>query len=111
MCWSTMANAEDHTPWGLVDSVVEGTLGTLRNTRDGHLLLARPDGTTTKIEAPMSGDPPRLDSYVGTQRHFLERMLDGQPFITDIVDNRVAMQIVFAGYDSARTRSVIPLHA
>lgn len=108
MCWSTVPNPQDHTKWGLVDSVVEGTRGALRNTRDGHLLLTRPNGTESIITVPMTDDP-RLESYVATQRHFLQRLIDGKPFVTDIVDNRQAMRVIFAGYESAERHTVVRL--
>lgn len=107
LCWATAGHPDDRPAWGLNETVLEGTGGTIRTTRDGDLLLQHPDGSSDLLAVGCSADP-RLDSYARTQEHFLECLATGAPFATDIEDNRRAMAILFAGYRSAATGRVEP---
>lgn len=108
LCWSTSPHPDDRQEWGLCESVVEGTEGTLRTRRDGRLQLERPDCSTQTIHVDV-GEDPRQQSYTAAQAHFLECLANDTPFATSLADNRRAMSIVFAGYASAKAGRVIDL--
>lgn len=108
LCWSTQVHPDARLEWGLQETVVEGTLGTLRVAAGGQLELALPDGSTRQLSVELTADP-RLESYEQTQRHFIGRLRDGGPFATGFEDNRQAMRIIAAGYLSAERNAVIDL--
>jgi predicted dehydrogenase len=99
---------EDSLAWGLQQTLVEGSKGTLRIRGDGQIERNLPDGSTDIYPVKLDEDP-RVQAYASTQRHFLDCLHSGEPFLTDICDNRRAMAIVHAGYESARKRQVIVL--
>lgn len=106
LCWATRSHPEDRLPWGLYETVLEGTAGTLRTRGDGRLAFFTPGGDEETIDVNVTDDP-RLTSYAAVQAHFLECLESGEPFETSIEDNRKAMAIVYAGYSSARTGQVV----
>jgi predicted dehydrogenase len=108
MCWSTRQNPEDSLTWGLQQTLVEGSKGTLRVDAQGQLERSLPDGTIDHFPVFLEPDP-RVQAYAGVHRHFLECLETGRPFLTDIADNRKAMAIVYAGYESAERQMVIRL--
>ena len=50
------------------------------------------------------------DPWVGLHRHFVDRVRDGGPVITDGAFGRQVMEVILAGYESSRQgrRVVLP---
>lgn len=108
MCWATPSLPTDRPQWGLFESVLEGTSGTLRTLNDARLQLDLPNGSSRILDVPIDSDP-RQYSYTATQSHFIECLQTGRPFATDLEDNRRAMQVIFAGYESATTGQAVSI--
>lgn len=102
VCWASSPEAGDRGAWGLFDTVVEGTKGTLRTTGDGGLRRTDPEGATQEIDVRLETDP-RLQSYRATQRHFLDQLERGERFDTDLADARQTFRVISAGYRSAES--------
>jgi predicted dehydrogenase len=99
LSWATAAR-NTRPEWGLHDTWVEGSRGTLRTTSDGQLELS-PVGESRRV-LPVVIDPdPMVEGYANTQTHFLECLISGQRFATDGPDTLRTMEIIEAGYRSA----------
>jgi predicted dehydrogenase len=92
------------------------TFGEFLVEGDGGSIRLAPDGTLTV--QPL-GQPERRHDYehsrhgfsgdcvLATQRHFVERLLDGGPFETDGADYLTNLRIQEALYESARRRAPV----
>ena len=65
--------------WALNETVVEGSLATLRLLTDGSLELVNPDGRCARkpVDLP-SDDQVYIEGYAATQRHFIHGLLTGE---------------------------------
>jgi predicted dehydrogenase len=109
LSWATAAR-NTRPDWGLHDTWVEGDRGTLRTTIDGQLEYAPVGAPRELLPVPIDADP-MVEGYANTQAHFLECLETGQRFVTDGEDTLRTMQVVFAGYESARTLQAVKLTA
>jgi predicted dehydrogenase len=107
LSWATAARNTRHV-WGLHDTWIESDKGTLRTNIDGQLEWFPVGGQ--KETWPVTIDPdPMVEGYANTQTNFLQGLTTGKPFATDGEDTLRTMNIVFAGYESAKTGKVISL--
>jgi predicted dehydrogenase len=107
LSWCT-AGHHARPEWGLHHTWVEGDKGTLRTRDDGRLEWT-PVGQAAEVwDVPIDPDP-MVEGYANTQAHFLECLESGRRFDTDGEDTRRTMNVVFAGYESARTMAPVAL--
>jgi predicted dehydrogenase len=99
LSWATAARNTRHA-WGLHDTWIEGTKGTLRTTIEGQVEWLPVSGAAELL--PVTIDPhPMVEGYANTQTNFLECLISGQRFATDGEDTLKTMEIIFAAYESA----------
>lgn len=96
--------------WALNETVVEGDAATLKLRPDGSLDVISLDGKTEhrRVALPPE-DRVYVDGYIATQRHFIERLIDGAPHETSASDNLRTMAVVWAAYRSAEEGRTIAL--
>ena len=84
--------------------LIEGNSGSLRLGLDGQLALQRLGGAEEVL--PYHHEPRGFcaDCCYFTQRHFVERLLDGRPFETDGREYLKTLAVQEAVYQSAETR-------
>jgi D-apiose dehydrogenase len=89
--------------------LVEGDAGSLRLYPDGRLTLQPLGGSESEI--PYTHEPRGFcaDCCYFTQRHFVDRMLDGQPFETSGQDYLKTLRVQAAVYNAADTRLPVDL--
>jgi D-apiose dehydrogenase len=89
--------------------LVEGNAGSLRLYPDGRLTVQPLEGSETEI--PYFHEPRGFcaDCCYFTQRHFVDRILDGLPFETSGVDYLRTLRVQEAVYHSAATRLPVDL--
>ena len=94
--------------WALNETVVEGSLATLRLLTDGSLELVNPDGRCARkpVDLP-SDDQVYIEGYAATQRHFIHGLLTGEAHETSARDNLKTMDVVWAAYQSADENRVV----
>jgi len=83
--------------------LVEGSGGSLRLQLDGRLTLKPLGEAERKVEYPHERRGFAGDCCYFTQRHFVDRMLDGRPFETSGEDYLRTMRVQEAVYQSAET--------
>ena len=99
LSWAT-APRNTRPPWGLHDTWIEGSAGTLRTTLDGQLEWFPVGGAKELL--PVAIDPdPMVEGYANTQTNFLECLISGARFATDGPDTLRTMKVIDAGYASA----------
>lgn len=107
LSWVT-ASRNTRPEWGLYDTWLEGDRGTLRTRYDAQLDWIPVTGKPEVLTVPI--DPhPMVEGYANTQAHFLDCLETGRRFATDGEDTLRTMQIVLAGYESARLGQPITL--
>ncbi|WP_422929600.1 Gfo/Idh/MocA family protein [Singulisphaera sp. PoT] len=103
------APAETARPeWALNETVVEGTLGSLRVLADGSLEWHGLQGerSSAPVDLPPA-DQVYLSAYAATQHHFISGLIAGTPHETSALDTLKTMDIVWAAYESADERRTI----
>jgi predicted dehydrogenase len=99
LSWATAAR-NTNPVWGLHDTWIEGSAGTLRTTGDGQLEWFPVGGAKELL--PVAIDPdPMVEGYANTQQNFLECLISGARFATDGPDTLRTMRVIEAGYTSA----------
>jgi predicted dehydrogenase len=109
LSWATAAR-NTRPDWGLHDTWLAGDRGTLRTTMEGQLEWF-PVGQPRELLSVTIDSDPMVEGYANTQDHFLECLQSGARFATDGEDTFRTMQVVFAGYESARTLQAVKLTA
>jgi D-apiose dehydrogenase len=96
--------------WALNETVVEGSLATVRLMTDGSLELVFADGRCERrpVDLPPD-DQVYVDGYVATQRHFIHGLSSGESHETSARDNLKTMDVVWAAYRSAEEGRVVSL--
>jgi predicted dehydrogenase len=87
--------------------LVEGSEGSLRLDLDGRLTLKKLGRPETEIAYAHDRRGFAGDCVYATQRHFIERLLDGQPFETSGEDYLITTAIQEACYQSAERRGPV----
>jgi D-apiose dehydrogenase len=85
--------------------VVEGTEGTIQLSKDGSLQLRTAQGTETWTFT----EDTIPQSFVATQRHFVDCLRQGQAAETSGAESLKTMALVFGAYRSAREGCVVQL--
>jgi predicted dehydrogenase len=107
LSWAT-AGRNARPVWGLHDTWLEGSAGTLRTTSDGQLDWFPVGGTPETLAVTIDPDP-MVEGYANTQTNFLECLASGARFATDGPDTLRTMKVIEAGYASAATGSPVRL--
>ena len=92
--------------------VVEGNAGTIELDpyQDDAVIIATPTGTERHPARPTQTRAEAYqESYLNTQRHFVECLRSGKPAQNEIADNMETLAALFAAYESAATGQVIAL--
>ena len=87
--------------------VIEGTEGSLFVDHDGQVRVAHRGGRDETVSVDTSDAYRR--SWRAAIAHFAECLASNHPFETSGAENLHTLRLVFAAYDSAATRHVIPL--
>lgn len=89
--------------WALNETVIEGNAGALLVQTDGSLLWKGLSGEIRHQPVPRPpGDEVYVAGYLETQKHFIAGLIQSQPHETDGRDTLKTMDVVWAGYKSAR---------
>ncbi len=89
--------------------LVEGSAGSLRLDLDGRITLKPLGGAEVEVEYPQSRHGFAGDCVFATQRHFIDRLLDGGPFETGGEDYLITTAIQEACYQSAERRTPVEI--
>ena len=89
--------------------LVEGSAGSLRLHLDGRIMLKKLGGVETEVEYTRDRRGFAGDCVYATQRHFIDRLLDGQPFETSGEDYLITTAVQEAIYQSAENRFPVNL--
>ena len=89
--------------------LVEGSAGSLRLHLDGRIMLKKLGGVDTEVEYTRDRRGFAGDCVYATQRHFIDRLLDGQPFETSGEDYLITTAVQEAIYQSAENRFPVNL--
>jgi predicted dehydrogenase len=96
--------------WALNETVVEGSLATVRLMTDGSLELVTLDGRCERRPVPLPADDHvYVEGYAATQRHFIHGLRSDEPHETSARDNLKTMDVVWAAYRSADLGRVVSL--
>ena len=87
--------------------LVEGNAGSIRLTADSRLTLQRLGEKEVEISYERADRNFCGDCCFFTQRHFVDRMLDGKPFETSGEEYLKTLAVQEAAYQSAETRSPV----
>jgi predicted dehydrogenase len=87
--------------------LIEGGAGSLRLSLDGRITVMKLGGRETDISYPHNRTGFAGDCCYFTQRHFIDRLLDGQPFETSGVDYLKTLSVQEAVYQSAARRAPV----
>lgn len=90
--------------------LVEGSAGSLRLQLDGRITLKKLGGEETVVDYAHERRGFAGDCVWATQRHFIDRLLDGRPFETSGEDYLITTAIQEAVYQSAERRAPVELH-
>lgn len=107
LSWATAARNTKHI-WGLHDTWLEGSAGTLRTTEEGQLAWHGVGGKEEILPVVIDPDP-MVEGYANTQTNFLEGLVHNKPFATDGPDTLKTMKTIFAAYESAATGKIVPI--
>ncbi len=110
MSWCATADLA-RPEWALNETVIEGTEATLKLLRDGSLLRMGHNGETDRrpVPLPESDSEVYLQGYIATQSHFLDGLLQGTEHETSGRETLKTMDILWAGYRSAREQRTVQL--
>jgi predicted dehydrogenase len=89
--------------------LVEGSAGSLRLHLDGRLTLKKLGGEETEVIYPHERRGFAGDCVFATQRHFIDRLLDGKPFETSGEDYLITTAVQEAVYQSAERRTPVEI--
>ncbi len=93
------------------DFLVEGNAGSLRLNLDGEITVQGLGEEVRKV----AYEPSRVgfagDCVYATQRHFIDRIIDGQPFETSGEDYLKTVAVQEAVYDAAEKRSPVEIES
>jgi D-apiose dehydrogenase len=89
--------------------LVEGNEGSIRLYLDGRLTLQKLGGAETDVSYTHERRRFAGDCCYFTQRHFVERLLDGGPFETNGEDYLKTLEVQEAVYASANTRQPVEI--
>ncbi|NJN05759.1 MAG: Gfo/Idh/MocA family oxidoreductase [Rhodobacteraceae bacterium] len=89
--------------------LVEGSAGSLRLHLDGRITLKKLGEPETEIAYPHERRGFGGDCVYATQRHFIDRLLDGKPFETSGEDYLITTAIQEAFYQSAERRAPVEI--
>jgi predicted dehydrogenase len=87
--------------------LVEGDGGSIRLAADGTLTVQPPGGPERRHEYAHTNRGFGGDCVYTTQRHFIDRLLDGEPFETDAAAYLRNLAVEEAAYESARCRQPV----
>jgi predicted dehydrogenase len=87
--------------------LVEGSAGSLRLHLDGRITLKKLGGEETEVSYPHERRGFAGDCVFATQRHFIDRLLDGKPFETSGEDYLITTAVQDACYQSAERRAPV----
>ncbi|MFN0129873.1 MAG: Gfo/Idh/MocA family protein [Verrucomicrobiales bacterium] len=87
--------------------LVEGSEGSLRLHLDGRITLKNLGGAETEVKYGHERHGFAGDCVYATQRHFVDRLLDAQPFETSGEDYLINTAVQEAVYQSAQRRSPV----
>lgn len=111
LCWTAYVPEEKRWVRGSVDPfVVEGDLGTIElDPYQGNQLILTTDRGTERRGAHggLSLEEARLESFINTQRHFVDCLRSGSPGENEARDNLKTLAAVMAAYDSAAAASPV----
>jgi predicted dehydrogenase len=86
---------------------IEGTEGSLFVDHDGQVRVSHRDSRQERIGVDTTDAYRR--SWQAVLAHFAACLVSGEPFETSGTDNLNTLRLVFAAYESAATRQVIPV--
>jgi len=89
--------------------LIEGSAGSIRLYLDGRITLQKLGGSETDVAYPHERRGFAGDCCYFTQRHFVERLLDNQPFETSGAEYLKTLAIEEAAYRSAAERVAVAL--
>lgn len=89
--------------------LIEGSAGSLRLQLDGRLTLKKLGGEETVVNYAHERRGFAGDCVWATQRHFIDRLLDGRPFETSGEDYLITTAIQEAVYQSAERRAPVKI--
>ena len=89
--------------------LVEGSAGSLRLHLDGRITLKKLGGEETEVDYAHDRRGFAGDCVYATQRHFIDRLLDGQPFETSGEDYLITTAVQEAVYQSAARRTPVDI--
>lgn len=96
--------------WALNETVIEGTLATLRLRSDGSLQRIDLAGTSETLPVNLPpADRVYLDGYRATQAHFLQGVRHGMPHETSGRETARTMNVLWSAYQSAEEGRVVAL--
>ncbi len=84
--------------------LVEGSAGSLRLHLDGRITLKKLGGAETEVKYAHDRRGFAGDCVYATQRHFIDRLMDGKPFETSGEDYLITTAVQEAMYQSADRR-------
>ena len=87
--------------------LIEGSTGSLRLHLDGRITLKPLGRDETEIQYTHERRGFAGDCVFATQRHFIDRLRDGQPFETSGEDYLITTAIQEAAYESALTKQPV----
>jgi predicted dehydrogenase len=109
MSWCAPADLA-RPEWALNETVVEGTMGTLKLQTDGSLQLVHLSGERDRIPVPLPPDDQvYVAGYVATQTHFVDGLRHHVEHETSAADNLRTMDVVWTAYRSAEQGRTIAL--
>ncbi len=89
--------------------LVEGSAGSLRLHLDGRITLKKLGGAETEVNYAHDRRGFAGDCVYATQRHFIDRLLDGKPFETSGEDYLITTAVQEAVYQSAERRAPVDI--
>ena len=100
-----------HPRYTFGDFLVEGSAGSLRLHGDSRLTLQPLGEPEQELDYPRANVNFCGDCCYFTQRHFVDRMRDGQPFETSGSDYLKTLAVQEAIYESAESRRPVEVNA